>query len=695
MANGLINLQTDLKSLRYGSDKPYVTKNIGQAPGSQIGMEVQARIDDTSRIAQMLIDKPGIKYLLNEALLQQTNIDDKIRNRGNRSVAGVVLGQLGNTLVGTAKILGSTLAQVPVNGTGLHFLKGFRTDTYLKPTNQGPTNAFTRFFGEGGVEGAQYALRGEEVPGKVTTQFIGDKGDVVSPQGADPKFTYNAPIKKDGDQGTNWNEKPNNQIVDKLPPLLNSAIAKNGGVVNVTNTYQGSAQGETIQGPDGELTELPATAVEINTPETTLTKGTIGIPNKNIQGNITPLEQPVIKPFTEGDQKKKAKNSTKDNISNALAGSAIALSGEIETTVTTGVKTKQNLITGSLSNKNVKYDLDDNGVNTGKVYTSTSPYTGKDAAYNIGATLSGSYIIPTGGPVPTDLVVGMSIQDSKNKPQYEKSHTDPTTNRVYTEGNKYYEEQKNRKIGDSQKNVIREKRVGLGDQSKRNKSGVAYWTNPTDDEIDQINYLDVTTVRPEGAGVGRDLAKLYFEIITPDAQPRFLYFRAFIDNFDDGYTADWQAHKYVGRAENFYTYGGFDRDITLSFKVAAATRVEMKPLYKKMVYLASATAPTYGGMMTKYMRGTFAKMTVGSYLDQVPGVITSVKYNLIEGMPWEIAMGQPEGVEPESQVLPMGMQCAVTFRPIHTFAPQTGLYPYFTNASQDPRYFTEDDAVLI
>lgn len=697
MANGLIDLQTDLKSLRYGSDKPYITKNIGQAPGSRIGMEVQARIDDTSRIAQMLIDKPGIKYLLNEALLQQINIDDKIRNRGNKTVAGAVLGQLGNTLVGTAKILGSTLAQVPVNGTGLHFLKGFRTDTYLQPTNGNQASGFAQFFGAGGVEGAQYALRGEEVPGKVTTQFIGTKGDVVSPQGADPKFTYNAPIKKDGDQGTDWNEKPNNQIVDKLPPLLNSAIAKNGGVVNVTNTYQRSVQGETIEGPDGELTELPSTSEESNTPETTLTKGTIGISNKNIQGNITPLEQPVIKPFAEGDQKKKAKNSTKDNISNALAGSAIALSGAVETTITTGVKTSQNLITGSLSNKDVKYDLGDNGVDTGKVYTSTSTYTGKDAAYNIGATLSGSYTIPTGGPVPTDLVVGMTISQSKSEPQYEKSHETPNTSREYYYGKTYYQGQQNRKIGNTTMPAIREKRVALGDQgiNSKSKTTKTYWTNPEDYEIDQINNIDVTTDKPDGVGAGRDLAKLYFEIITPDAKPRFLYFRAFIDNFDDGYTADWQAHKYVGRAENFYTYGGFDRDITLSFKVAAATRVEMKPLYKKMVYLASATAPTYGGMMTKYMRGTFAKMTVGSYLDQVPGVITSVKYNLIEGMPWEIAMGQPEGVEPEAQVLPMGMQCAVTFKPIHTFAPQTGLYPYFTNANEEPRYFTEQDAVLI
>ena len=43
MANGLITLQTDLTSLRYssmplGSDAPYVTKNIGQAPSGQLGM---------------------------------------------------------------------------------------------------------------------------------------------------------------------------------------------------------------------------------------------------------------------------------------------------------------------------------------------------------------------------------------------------------------------------------------------------------------------------------------------------------------------------------------------------------------------------------------------------------------------------------------------------------------------------------
>ena len=98
MANGLINLQTDLKSLRYGSDKPYVTKDIGEAPGSQIGREVQHRIDDTSRIAQMLIDKPGIKYLLHEAQLQQVNVADKIK-KAKKTVKQLLAPYYSNYLV--------------------------------------------------------------------------------------------------------------------------------------------------------------------------------------------------------------------------------------------------------------------------------------------------------------------------------------------------------------------------------------------------------------------------------------------------------------------------------------------------------------------------------------------------------------------------------------------------------------------
>jgi hypothetical protein len=644
MANGLINLQTDLKSLRYGNDKPYITKNIGQAPGSQIGLEVQTRIDDTSRIAQMLIDKPGIKYLLNEALLQQVNIDDKIRNRGNKTVAGAVLGQLGNTLVGTAKILGSTLAQVPVNGTGLHFLKGFRTDTYLQPSNGNQASGFAQFFGAGGVEGAQYALKGEEVPGKVTTQFINNKGNVVSPQGADPKFTYNAPVKKDGDQGTNWNEKPNNQIVDRLPPLLNSAIAKNGGVINVTNTYQRSVQGETIQGPDGESIELPATAAEARTPETTAQPLELGRSNQ-----LGEADQGELLPDNGNNGKQKFNSgNTYTETDTAINTSTILNRGK-----TAGVGTQKRIyiggkdVSGASTDKLAKEDsnlaliqyADKRGIID--LISFPTPM-GIDELYRVSSSQEIAKI-PSG-----------SVQDFRQK-----------------FGDTYSFDYNNIKIK-------RETRVNLGDQGRQKAKGF-YKSYSTKDDlaIDKLNALDISDTRIDGTEQARDLAKLYFEIITPDGS-KFLHFRAFIDSIDDTYNADWQGNKYVGRAENFYTYNGFERDISISFKIAAATRSEMKPLYRKMVYLASSTAPTYGGQ--GFMRGSLAKITVGSYLSQIPGVITSVKFNLIDGMPWEIAMQNPEaGTDDDVQELPMGLQCNVSFKAIHDFAPQTGLQHYFTN----------------
>ena len=599
MANGLINLQTDLKSLRYGSDKPYITKNIGDAPGSQIGLEVQARIDDTSRIAQMLIDKPGIKYLLNEALLQQINIDDKIKNRGNKTVAGAVLGQLGNTLIGTAKILGSTLAQVPVNGTGLHFLKGFRTDTYLQPTNGNQASGFAQFFGAGGVEGAPLALQGKPIEGEAESNF----GTKVSP--TEFKVTRNS---------------------------------------------------------DYDYNDLY---------------------------NL---------PIPEGSEGHKAL---------AEAGKPIPVSGSnIQTTATPGITTLQNLITGSASNKGVKYDLGDNGNDGKQLYTADNTYTGKTAKDTIGKATSGKKIIahknpaeypyfsavqqdfPTAGGGAGD---GTSTKGEESIPRPVKLEDLQTRINTGSETTVSEDININSTIQDFRQgsttqysfdynntDIKRETRVNLGDQGRRKVEGFyTSYSSVDPDAIDKLNALDISDTRIDGTQSARDLAKLYFEIITPDGS-KFLHFRAFIDSIDDSYNADWQGNKYVGRAENFYTYGGFERDISISFKIAAATRSEMKPLYKKMVYLASSTAPTYGGQ--GFMRGTLARITVGSYFSQIPGVITSVKYNLIDDMPWEIAMQNPEaGTDDDVQELPMGLQCSVSFKAIHDFAPQTGLKHYFTN----------------
>ena len=68
--------------------------------------------------------------------------------------------------------------------------------------------------------------------------------------------------------------------------------------------------------------------------------------------------------------------------------------------------------------------------------------------------------------------------------------------------------------------IKRETRVNLGDQGKK-KSSTFYTNYSTKDDlaIDKLNSLDIQDDnRAVGTNEGRDLAKFYFEIITPDDQ---------------------------------------------------------------------------------------------------------------------------------------------------------------------------------
>ena len=120
-----------LRSVTYretGTEAPYVTKNIGSKSD-----EVTKRIDDLARMGKMLISKPGLEHLAKEGILKQGEITDKLRQNEkykNGTAVGNFLRRATGTVEHLALVAGSTLAQVPVNGTGTHFVRGFNKDTY-------------------------------------------------------------------------------------------------------------------------------------------------------------------------------------------------------------------------------------------------------------------------------------------------------------------------------------------------------------------------------------------------------------------------------------------------------------------------------------------------------------------------------------------------------------------------------------
>tara|TARA_R110001606_G_scaffold101212_4_gene222238 strand:- start:116 stop:994 length:879 start_codon:yes stop_codon:yes gene_type:complete len=153
-----------------------------------------------------------------------------------------------------------------------------------------------------------------------------------------------------------------------------------------------------------------------------------------------------------------------------------------------------------------------------------------------------------------------------------------------------------------------------------------------------------------------------------DGTSTYIHFRALLDDFNDSYTAKWDAVQYVGRGEELYNYQGFGREISMGWTVYAQSKAELIPMYKKLNYLASTLAPDYTG--AGMMRGNIVKITVGGYLYDQPGIIKSINFGIPEESPWEIAINE-EGLEDTSvkQLPHMIKVTGFTFIPIHKFIP--------------------------
>jgi len=194
-------------------------------------------------------------------------------------------------------------------------------------------------------------------------------------------------------------------------------------------------------------------------------------------------------------------------------------------------------------------------------------------------------------------------------------------------------------------------RVNIGDPGQRaGKSYASYTRGVIGPDGNPTGPLDKITALPiyRSSAVDTELPVndlVRFRIAAIDGSnpnfKTFMHFRAFIDSFSDSYSASWGSVKYLGRGENFYNYNGFDRTISLSFTVAAQSKPELIPMYKKLNYLASNLAPDYSPF--GYMRGPLVQLTVGGYLYEQPGFISAITYDIPDNSPWEIGLNDTAG----------------------------------------------------
>ena len=241
-----------------------------------------------------------------------------------------------------------------------------------------------------------------------------------------------------------------------------------------------------------------------------------------------------------------------------------------------------------------------------------------------------------------------------------------------------------------------ENRVNLGDPGKR-ANRISYTIGRQEEgqdltvsqnsgykqALDKINALPIyQSSSPTTDTIKNDLVKFRIGVIS-NSNPNlktYIHFRAFIDSMSDNFTAEWQDQAYMGRGEKFYKYQGFDRQISLSWTVAAQSKQELIPMHQKLNYLASVCAPDYSP--EGYMGGNLISLTIGGWCYEQVGIMKGLNLEIPTESPWEIALPD-EGnkafaqdgstILSDASVKELPMIIRVTgfnFIPIHNFVPR-------------------------
>jgi hypothetical protein len=204
----------------------------------------------------------------------------------------------------------------------------------------------------------------------------------------------------------------------------------------------------------------------------------------------------------------------------------------------------------------------------------------------------------------------------------------------------------------SWRQITREERVGSGLQDDINLTPLFETNSGTIGDTIKVGGKDRNI---------NDLVKFRIQSLNYNNPKlaKWMIFRAYITQFSDGVNANWNDIQYAGRGDKFYIYGGFERKVNIGFKVAALSAQEMKPMYQKLNYLM-------GNLMGDYyyniLQGPLVKMTVGNWFDGQDGILNNVTYDVSQDSPWEIGLKVNNGIEP--LILPHIIDVSMTFTPI-------------------------------
>jgi len=161
-----------------------------------------------------------------------------------------------------------------------------------------------------------------------------------------------------------------------------------------------------------------------------------------------------------------------------------------------------------------------------------------------------------------------------------------------------------------------------------------------------------------------DLIDFYFEDLSTfsDTQESIVIpFKAILTTISDGTNANWAAQDYMGRADKFWIYQGFERRVAINFEVAINSKDEFVSSWRKINYLIGLCYPVaYPGQVS--LKAPIMALTVGTLFERIQVIMNSINYSLDGGTLWEIE---------KNFQLPMYIKIAVDFTVVFADIPRT------------------------
>jgi hypothetical protein len=135
-----------------------------------------------------------------------------------------------------------------------------------------------------------------------------------------------------------------------------------------------------------------------------------------------------------------------------------------------------------------------------------------------------------------------------------------------------------------------------------------------------------------------DLVALYFYDVVND---KYIPFRAAIKGLSESANASWEEMPFIGRGDKVYSYGGFNRNLSVTINIVISSLLELAPTWQRINYLTTLVKPAnyttskYNGAMNRFMVPPMVMLTLGDMYKDQPVLIQSAVTTIPDDAIWE------------------------------------------------------------